>query len=178
MTDQVITRAPLSDPISQGGNWYRKTVSRREGQLYFKPLAGKPISYTKHTVTLDNGHVLRKSCLAFKKVQPLSPNRFSSGANTLVSKNDLAGKRNRNSPLNKLDSNDAGPTIAHKPTGSSSTKSRKTKTSISKGFNFVNSGLSSPQDLDHWDNVLEDYLGNFGFRGVKGEWSICVILAT
>ena len=150
MTDQVITRAPLSDPISQGGNWYRKTVSRREGQLYFKPLAGKPISYTKHTVTLDNGHVLRKSGLGFNKVQPLAPSRFSSVANTLVSKMDLAGKRNRNSPLKKVDSNDAGPTITYKPTGSSSTKRRTAKTSISKSFNFANSDLSSPVVFAHF----------------------------
>ena len=50
MTDQVITRAPLSNPFSQGGNWYRKTVNRRERQLYFKSLGGKPISYTKQKI--------------------------------------------------------------------------------------------------------------------------------
>ena len=45
--DQIILRAPLS--FNQGGNWYRRTVNRREGQRYFKPLGEKLISDTKHT---------------------------------------------------------------------------------------------------------------------------------
>ena len=51
--DRNLQRAPRSNPFSQGGNWFRKTVNRREGELYFKPLGGKPLSDTKHTVTLD-----------------------------------------------------------------------------------------------------------------------------
>ena len=43
-TEQIVTRAPLSNPFNQGGNWYRKTVNKREGQPYFKPVGGKPIS--------------------------------------------------------------------------------------------------------------------------------------
>ena len=58
-----------------------------------------------------------------------------------------------------MDSNGANPTIAYTPTGSSSMKRRKTKASISKGFSFVNLNLSSPIDLDLWDNVSEEYLG-------------------
>ena len=50
-TDQDLQRAPLANPFS-----------------YFKPLGGKPLSDTTHTVTLDNGHVLRKLDLAFKKI--------------------------------------------------------------------------------------------------------------
>ena len=33
-----LQRAPLSNLFSQGGNWFRKTVNRREGESYFKPL--------------------------------------------------------------------------------------------------------------------------------------------
>ena len=36
-TDRNLQRAPLSNPFSQGGNWFRKTVNRREGEPYFKP---------------------------------------------------------------------------------------------------------------------------------------------
>ena len=71
-TDQNLQRTPLSNPFSQGGNWFSKTVNRREGEPYFKPLGGKPLSDTTQTVTLENGHVLRKSDLAFKKTQPLA----------------------------------------------------------------------------------------------------------
>ena len=63
--DKSLQRAPLRNPFSQGRNWFRKTVYRREGEPYFKHLGGKPLSDTTHTVTLDNGHVLRKSYLAF-----------------------------------------------------------------------------------------------------------------
>ena len=85
-TDQVVLRAPLSNPFSQGGNWYRKTVKGREGQPYFKPLGGKPFSDTKHAVTLDNGQLLRNSDLAFKKTQTLAPTEFSSVPNPLNTK--------------------------------------------------------------------------------------------
>ena len=53
-SDLSLYRAPLSNPFSQGGNWFRKTVNRREDEPYFKPLGGKPLSDTTHTVTLDN----------------------------------------------------------------------------------------------------------------------------
>ena len=36
--DRNLQRAPLSNPFSQGGNWFRKTVNRREGEPYFRPL--------------------------------------------------------------------------------------------------------------------------------------------
>ena len=57
----------LSNPFSQGGNWFRKTANRRECETYFKPLGGKPQSETTHTATLDYGHVIRKTDLAFTK---------------------------------------------------------------------------------------------------------------
>ena len=38
--DRNFQRAPLSNPFSQGGNWFRKTINRREGEPYFKPLGG------------------------------------------------------------------------------------------------------------------------------------------
>ena len=66
--DRNLQRTPLSNPFSQGGNWFRKTVNRREGEPYFKPVGSKPLSDTKHTVTLDSGHVIRKSDLAFNKI--------------------------------------------------------------------------------------------------------------
>ena len=38
--DRNLQRAPLSNPLRQGGNWVRKRVNRREGEPYFKPLGG------------------------------------------------------------------------------------------------------------------------------------------
>ena len=87
-----LQRAPLSNPFSQRGNWFRKAVNRREGEPYFKPLGEKPLSDTKHMVTLDNGHMLRKSDLAFNKTQPSAPNKFSAVPNSINNSHDLAGK--------------------------------------------------------------------------------------
>ena len=69
-------RAPLSNPYTQGGKWFKKTVNRREGEPYFTTLGGKPLSDTKHTVTLENGHLLRKTVLAFKKINLRLPVNF------------------------------------------------------------------------------------------------------
>ena len=73
----VTTRAPLSNPLfAHGGNWFRKTVNRKEKQQYFKPLNGKTVTDIDHTVSLDNSRALRKSDLAFKIKQPMAPNIF------------------------------------------------------------------------------------------------------
>ena len=86
--DRNFQRAPLSNPFSQGGNWFRKTINRREGEPYFKPLGGKPLSDTKHRITLDNGHVLRKSDLAFNKNLQSAPSKFSAVPNSINNSHD------------------------------------------------------------------------------------------
>ena len=157
-TDQDLQRAPLSNPLSQGGNWFRKTVNRREGELYFKHLGGKPLSDTTHTVTLDNGHVLRKSDLAFQKIQPLAPSKFPSAPNSIVNIHDLAGKLKRISPSKRRDSNETGPSTRQTQSGAKTTKSRRTKVPSLKGSKFTYSELDFLLDLDHWDNGIDDYL--------------------
>ena len=131
--DRNLQRAPLSNPFSQGGNWFRRTVNRREGKPYFKPLGGKPLSDTKHTATLDNGHVIRKSDLAFNKIQPAAPRTFSARPNSLINNNDSAGKRKRNSPSKRRDSNVGGPSTSYTPTGGYTNKRRRTNTTSTKG---------------------------------------------
>ena len=157
--DRNLQRAPLSNPFSQGGNWFRKTVNRREGEPYFKPLGSKPLSDTKHTVTLDNGHVIRKSDLAFNKTQPAAPKTFSARPNSLINSNDLAGKRKKNSPCKRRDSNIGGPSMSYTPTGGNSSKKRRTIITSSKGSKFDFNNLDSSLELDLWDKVIDDYLG-------------------
>ena len=157
--DRNLHRAPLSNPFSQGGNWFRRSVNRREGEPYFKPLGGKPLSDTKHTVTLDNGHVIRKSDLAFNKTQPSVPSKFSAVPNPLINNHDLAGKRKRNSPLKRPDSNAGGLSTSYKPTGEKATKRRRTNTPITKGSKFAFNSLNSSLELDLWDKFIDDYLG-------------------
>ena len=148
--DRNLQQAPLSNPFSQRGNWFRKTVNRR-GEPYFKPLVGKPLSDTKHTVTLDNGHVLRKSNLAFNKNQQSAPSKFSAVPNSINNTHDLAGKRKRNSPLKRPDSNGGGPSTSYKLIGEKAMKRRRMKTPSFKGLKFAYSELDSSLELDHWD---------------------------
>ena len=117
------------------------------------------MSDTKHTVTLDNGHVIRKSDLVFNKIQPLVPSKFSAVPNSLINNQDLAGKRKRNSPLKRPDSNVGGPSTSYKPTGEKSTKKRRTNTPSTKGSKFAFKGLDSSLQLDLWNKVIDDYLG-------------------
>ena len=86
---QVAPRALLSNPFTQRGKYFRKTVNRKEGQPYFKPLGGKVLSDTNYTITLNNCQVLRKSDLAFKKNNPMAPNKFTSKTNILVKQTEL-----------------------------------------------------------------------------------------
>ena len=154
--DKNLQRAPLSNPFSQGGNWFRRTVNRREGEPYFKPLGGKPLSDKKHTVTLDNGYVIRKSDLAFNKIQPAAPR---ARPNSLINNNDLAGKRKRNSPSKRRDSNVGGASTSYTPTGGNTNKRRRTNTTSTKGSKFDFNCLDSLLELDLWDKVIDDYLG-------------------
>ena len=105
----VSTRAPLSYPFTQGGIWFKKSVNRKEGQPFFKPLNGKILSDSDHTITLNIRHVLRKSDLALKIKQPRAPNKIANRMNTLVNVDDLAAKRKRHSPAKRLVSNIVGP---------------------------------------------------------------------
>ena len=58
-----------------------------------------------------------------------------------------------------MDSNETGPTTSYKPMGAKATKRRRTKFSSFKGSKFAYSDLHSALDLDHWDKVIDDYLG-------------------
>ena len=157
--DRNLQRAPLANPFSQGGNWFRRTVNRREGEPYFKLLGGKPLSDTKHTVTLDNGHVIRKSDLAFNKIQLSAPTTFSAIPNSLINNNDLAGKRKRNSPSKRPDSSVGGSLKSYTPTGGKTNKRRRTNTPSTKDSKFAFNSLDSLLELDLWDKVIDDYLG-------------------
>ena len=117
------------------------------------------MSDTKHLVTLDNGHVIRKSDLAFNKTQPSVPSNFSAVPNPLIINHELAGKRKRNSPSKRPDSNAGGPSSRYTPTGVKADKRRRTNTPIMKGSNSTFNNLDLSLELDLWDEVIGDYLG-------------------
>ena len=89
----------------------------------------------------------------------MAPSNFSSVPNSIVSSYDLAGKRKRNSPSKRRDSNETGPSTTYTPTGAKATRRRITKVLSFKGSKFAYSDLESSLDLDHWDRVIDDYLG-------------------
>ena len=87
----------------------------------------------------------KKSELALKN-QPLAPSKFSAVPNLIVNSYDLAGKRKKNSPLKRMDSNETGPSTSYKPMGAKATKRRITKFSSFKGSKFEYSDLHSSLD--------------------------------
>ena len=103
--------------------------------------------------------MIRKSDLAFNKIQTSVPSEFSAVPNTLINSHDLAGKRKRNSPLKRPDSNEGGPSTSYKPTGEKATKSRRTKTPSTKCSKFAFSDLDSSLEVDLWDKFIDNYLG-------------------
>ena len=117
------------------------------------------MSDTKHTVTSDNGHVIRKSDLVFNKIQQSVPSKFSAVPNSLINNYDLAGKRKRNSLLKRPDSNAGGPSTSYKPTGEKAAKRSRTNTPSTNGSKFAFSNLESLLELDLWDKVIDNYLG-------------------
>ena len=103
--------------------------------------------------------MIRKSDLAFNKIQPAAPRTFLSRPNSLINNNDLAGKRKRNSPSKRQYSNIAGPSTSYTPTGGNTCKRRRTITTSSKGSKFDFNSLDSSLELDLWYKVIDDYLG-------------------
>ena len=105
-----------SDPLGKrkavtGGNLYRKVSNRKNRDPYFNLVKNDIIDSSEHTVTLDNGHVLRKSDLAIKgKILPgpkkIIVNQTPTGRNTHIH-SSLAGKR-KLSPPKKAGSTTAG----------------------------------------------------------------------
>ena len=89
----------------------------------------------------------------------MAPRKFRSIPNSIVSIYDLAGKRKRNSPSWRRDTNETGSSSTYLPTRANGTLRSKTKAPSVKGSSFAYSDINSSLDLDHWDNVLEDYLG-------------------
>ena len=85
-----------------GGNLYRKVSNRKNRDPYFNLVKKDIIDSSEHTITLDNGHVLRKSDLAIKgKILPgprkIIVNQTPTG-HKLDTHSSLAGKRKLSPP--------------------------------------------------------------------------------
>ena len=68
-------------------------------------------------------------------------------------------KQKRISPSKIRDTNETGPSTSYVPTGAKATKRRRTKVPSFQGSKFAYWDLDSSLDLDHWERILEDYLG-------------------
>ena len=156
-----------SEPLEKrkavmGGNLYRKVSNRKNRDPYFNLVKKDIIDSPEHTVTLDNGHVLRKSDLAIKgKILPgpkkIIVNQTPIGHN-LYTDSSLAGKR-KLSPPKKAVSSPAG----HSVQGTSRTANTRVgtsaptvRTATQESPRFT-SGSSSSSNLDSWDGIIEDY---------------------
>ena len=100
-----IKQAP--EPLSKRkavmrGNLYRKVSNRKNRDPYFNLVKRDIIDTSEHTITLDSGHVLRKSDLAIKgKILPgpkkIVVNQTPTG-HKLHTHSNLAGKRKLSPP--------------------------------------------------------------------------------
>ena len=73
-------RQPPGSPSNRksvmGGNLYRRATNRKNRDPYFNLVKMDIIDSSEHTITLDSGHILRKSDLAIKgKILP-GPNKI------------------------------------------------------------------------------------------------------
>ena len=70
--DIIQTSEPLAKRKAvMGGNLYRKVSNGKNRDPYFNLVKKDIIDFSEHTITLDNGHILRKSDLAIKgKILP------------------------------------------------------------------------------------------------------------
>ena len=156
-----------SEPLAKrkavmGRNLYRKVSNRKNRDPYFDLVKKDVIDSTGHTVTLDNGHVLRKSDLAIKgKILPgpkkITMNQTPIGHNLHID-SSLAGRR-KLSPPKKAVSTPAG----HSGQGTSRTANTRVGTSAptvstaTQDSPRFSSGSSSSLNLDSWDGIIEDY---------------------
>ena len=94
-----------SNKVVAGGKLCRRATDRKNEELYFNLVKKDIIDSSDHTITLNNGHILRKSDLAFKgKLLPgptkIRLNQPSIGHKLYVL-SSLAGKR-KLSPSKKM----------------------------------------------------------------------------
>ena len=158
-----------SDPLGKrkavmGGNFYRKVTNRKNRDPYFNLVKKDIIDSSEHTVTFDNGHVLRKSDLAIKgKILPGPKKKIVNQTPTghyIHTHSSLAGKR-KLSPPKKAGSTTAG----HSRLGTPRTENTRAGTSAPTASSAIQdspkfSSGSSSLNLDSWDGIIEDYFDN------------------
>ena len=157
------TSKPLAKRKSvMGGNLYRKVSNKKNREPYFNLVKKDIIDSSEHTITLDNGHVLRKSDLAIKgKILPgpkkIIVNQKPTG-HKLHTHSSLAGKR-KLSPPKKAVSTPAG----HSGQGTSRMFNTRagtgtpTVSAATQDSSRISSGSSSSLNLDSWDGIIDDY---------------------
>ena len=157
------TSEPLAKRKSvMGGNLYRKVSNGKNRDPYFNLVKKDIIDSSEHTITLDNGHVLRKSDLAIKgKILPGPKKRMVNQTPTghkLHTHSSLAGKR-KLSPPKKTASTPTGVSGQ----GTSRTFNTRAGTGTPRGSaatqdsSRISSGSSSSLHLDSWDGIIDDY---------------------
>ena len=155
-----------SEPLAKrkavmGGNLYRKVSNRKNRDPYFNLVKKDIIDSSEHTITLDNGHVLRKSDLAIKgKILPepkkIIVNQTSTG-HKHHTHSSLAGKKKLSPPKK-----DVSTPSGHSGQGTSrafNTRAGISAPSVSvptQDSSRIFSGSSSSLNLDSWDRIIDD----------------------
>ena len=93
---------PGKGALVSGGKYYRTATTIKNRALYFNLVKEDIIDSSEHTITLDKGHILRKSDLAFKGKLLPGPRKIavyqSPIGHNITLHSSLAGKRKLSPP--------------------------------------------------------------------------------
>ena len=145
-----------------GGNLYRKVSNRKNRDPYFNLVKKNIIDTSEHTITLDNGHVLRKSDLAIKgKILPgpkkIIVNQTPTG-HKLHTHSNLAGKSKLSLPKKSVMT-----PSGHSRQGTSGANTNRawsgapTVSVATQDSSRNSSGSSSSLNLNSCDRINDDY---------------------
>ena len=144
-----------------GGKLYRSATNKKNGEPYFNLVKKDIIDSSDQTITLENGHILRKSDLAIKrKLLPGLKNRGEPTIHRAQVTPPLEFSRKEKafspkkisvtfSPQPRQGTSGAG--------GSTQMSDSTTDVETTQDLIQISSSSSSSLNLSSWDGIIDDY---------------------
>ena len=145
-----------------GGKLYRRAINRKNGEPYFNLVKKDIIDFSYHTMTLNNGHILRKSDLAIKGKLLSGPKNIMVNQPPIRHKShshsSLAGKRKLSPSKKTLVTATPQPRQGISGAGGL-TQSSDTPTGAETTQDLIqiSSGSSSSLNLNPWYGIIYKY---------------------
>ena len=157
--------------LVSGGKYYRRAANRKNGEPYFNLVKEDVIDSSEHAISLDNGHVLQKSDLAYKAKLLPSPrkivvNQSTIGHNPTIP-SSLAGKRKLSTPKKIIGKDQTqlnqGISRADRRTHVSGPS---TDPFFTHDLSRDTSDSSSSLNLNSWGGIIDDYFDDMTNKNV------------